>query len=142
MRLLSNPYLFSATILARIVVLFATMMWSAIVLVHPNALDPSRYPMYAIMTEFASEDVWAGVGLIACAIGIYRIVFHRAPHWCGSLLYAGVMLFWTYVAGTLFILQIHIPPGGASCITAVAVLSVFAFVSNPKKRDSNDAPGD
>lgn len=134
-RVLSNPYLYSATILARIAVLFATAFWSGMVMLYPDRLNPGRYPMYAEMLAIMPARLWAAGGLVICTIALARIWFHCRPHWTGPILYANLMGFWVYLSASLFMGSLHIPPAAAACITTVALLSIFAFVANPKTGD-------
>lgn len=131
-RILANPYLYSATILARIAVLFATIVWSVLVMVDPVKIDPSRYPVYSDMVAVMPPRAWAGGGIFICAVAFARIWMHCRPHWSGPILYAAIMGFWSYLSASVFFSGTPIPPAAAACILTVALLSVFAFVSNPK----------
>jgi len=132
-RLLANPHLYSATILARVVVLFAMTLWGGFVLVRPESINGRLYPMYDAVLDIAPAEFWAIGWLIFCIFGFLRLWWHSTPHPAGALLYGTLMLWWTYIATGILFLQETIPPAGAACITTVAAVSVFAFVSNPKK---------
>ena len=130
-RIFRHPYQYSGAVIAKLSVCLATIVWAAMVIVYPNATGAN--PNYAHMLRIVpDEDVWAvGLGVIA-ALLVIRILICARPHRIGVAGYFVLGLFWTYLwFGLLFAPRPW--PTGAAAGTVVMVLSLYAFIANPKR---------
>jgi len=130
----SNPYHYSGAILARLSVSVATMIWCVVVLVKRDALI--RWPGSNVITSFLGEDLFACGMLVLSFIAVYRLLRQSKPVRLGVCIYCLMALLWVYTLATL-VLAIYggetaLRPGQVSAILVVTVLSLFAFIVNPK----------
>lgn len=129
-RLFRHPYLYSGSVLARICTLIGTIIWCVVVLSHPTAL--AYNPNYQHMLHFVNyEDAWAwGLLLVAGSLA-WRLLVCSRPRWLNFAGYAMLSLLWCYLWwGTVINGQPW--PAGASASSVMALLSIYAFVSNPR----------
>lgn len=137
---LHNPYHYSVAVICRLAVCLATVLWSVLILIEADDLGVIRYPAHALLSSFAPLRAWAVGGLVASVPAIMGQLRYYPPHWIGALAYASQMLFWTYLSFSIFANQRPIPPGAAACVLVVAVMSIYAFVANPRPRKRDDDP--
>lgn len=130
-----NPYHYCGTLIARLCVCSATILWAGIVLWQRNALAPTSYG--SVVTQWANEDVYGWLYMTTAAVLLYRLFRQSPPHWVGILGYGVLMVSWLFVA---IMLWLHRPFQLTSIawVTPGAALAVFAFVGN-RKRGCNHA---
>ena len=130
----NHPYHYAASIVAKLATNAATVIWAIHVLIDPTALSLGRFSYYGLMLEVAPARAWALAAILLSLFGIWRLWRKSPPIWLGAVGYAVLMLFWSYIALAInFLMERPVPPAGAACIAVVAILSVYAFVSNPRK---------
>lgn len=124
-------------VVARLAVNFATLIWSVVVLVKPNALAPTAYgPM---LTRFASEDLYAiAFGTLSICM-LYRIFRQSPPNPIGILAYGALLLAWGFVWAAIVFVADPLQPTATATVSTIFVLAFYGFVANPKR--GSDAPG-
>lgn len=131
-----NPYHYSGAIIARLAVSFATIIWSVVVLFKQDALI--RWPGSNIINNFIGENTFAGAMLFLALVAIYRLIYHAKPVKIDSCIYFLMALLWVYtfasLAMAIYYGETTLRPGQLSAILAVTVLSLFAFIANPKSQ--------
>lgn len=129
-RLYKHPYLYSGSVLARVCTLLGTIIWGGVVIAHPAALAAN--PNYRHLLHIVnSEDVWGWGVLVVAGLLAWRLFTCAPPRWLNVLGYSGLALLWTYLWwGTVINGQPW--PAGASASSVMMVLSIYAFVSNPR----------
>lgn len=133
MKIFDNPYHYSAVIASRIAVSIATFIWSLIVLIKINALG--TFVTYAIILQYIHEDVVAAFLMIISVGNIYRLVRQCRPVFIGISSYAILTLFWMYVWWGIVINPGPIWPASFSSVSVIVILSLYAFISNPKRHE-------
>lgn len=126
-----NPYQFSGTIMAKIAVNLATIFWSAIVLYKDGALSP--FVGYSRILSIANENTVAALLIIVSIIQMIRIVRCSKPLLLGISGYALLTLFWMNVWWNIVINPGPIWPASFSSVSVIVLLSLYAFIANPKK---------
>lgn len=133
---LFNPYHYSGAVIARLAVSFATIVWAVIVLVKRDALI--RWPGANLITDYVGENVFAVCMLFLASIALYRLVYQVKPLKIGGCLYFMMALLWVYTFASLALAiyygETALRPGQVSAILIVTVLSLFAFIANPKNQ--------
>ena len=129
---LQNPYVYSSAIMAQLCTIAATMLWGVLIVVFPDAMGSN--PNYTLLLELCPyEDVW-GVGvMLVAAITCWRVCTHHSPMVFGVVGHGLLALLWTYLWWGL-IMGDRLWPTGISSATILMVLSVYAFIANPKRR--------
>lgn len=135
---LHNPYHYSVAVICRLAVCLATVLWSAIIMFEADDLSIIRYPAHALLGSLFPLRAWAIGGLVASVPAILAQLSYSAPRWVGAIAYASQMFFWSYLSFSIFANQRPIPPGAAACVFVVAVMSIYAFVANPRLRKRDD----
>jgi hypothetical protein len=125
-----NPYQYSATILAKGCVNTATILWSVVVLLKRDALSP--FTSYRPMLSVMSEDYWALCLIVTSVIMLYRLVTCKPPRKIGVLAYMVLGIFWANIWWGIVIQPGPFWPAAFGSVTVVLLLSLFAFISNPK----------
>lgn len=134
-----HPHHYAASIVAKLATCLATIIWAVVVLSRQNALEPDRFSFYAVMTNIMPEDNWALFSLFFAAGGVYTLIAKTKPRWWGGIGYALQTMFWSYLAGTyVFFSPLPLRPATAASIIVIAILSVYAFVANPRRKLSAD----
>jgi hypothetical protein len=136
--MLRHPYYESAVVLARAASCFATVLWSAIVLIRH---DPLNYPMDLYLTRLMPAWVWAVGGLFIAGSAMWRLFRRDKPIKLGVIAYVLITMFWMHLFFTYWINQVILPPGAAAGITLVTLLSVYGLIANPRKRNNAIVPG-
>jgi hypothetical protein len=133
-----HPHHYAASIVSKLAVNSATVIWAVHVLLDPKAMSSGRFSYYTLMLEYLSPSAWACLATVLSFIGIYRLWAKSPPIWIGGIGYAVLMLFWSYIAIAVnFLTPRPVPPAGAAAIAIVAVLSVYAFVANPRTHNGD-----
>ncbi len=131
-----NPYYAPAGYLARLCVNIGTLIWALVVLSREGALDGRRWYVYRNMLRYMPEDFWAWGAVILVTVGLYRLLARVTPTWWGALGYGAMMLFWVYLAASLFTDEGRAngapSPAATGSILVMAFLSVIATASNAK----------
>lgn len=130
-----HPYHYAASLIAKLATNVATLIWAVVVLSSDNALLPDRFSFYATMTNIMSEDYWATVALAFAGFGAFRLLSKAPPVWWGAIGYGLQMIFWTYLAIAYAASGISLRPATTAWLTVGALLSVYAFASNPRARN-------
>lgn len=130
-----RPHFSESSVLARVMINFATALWGIQVLWKPEALDAKRFPFYDTMLRIMNEDLWAVGALILVCVGFVRMILGSSLRWWGSVGYAAMSLFWVYM-DLSYVLEYRgiVHPSSFASLTVLAVLSVYAFVSNPRTK--------
>lgn len=130
-RLFRHPYLYSGSVLAKACTLLGTVVWCGIVLVFPQAMSTNRNYEH-MLRVLPSEDAWA-IGFLVVALPLtWRLSSCARPRKLGILGYALLALLWTYLWwGTVINGQPW--PAAASASTVMMVLSLYAFIANPRE---------
>ena len=134
-RWLTSPYYFAGGYLSRFFVNIATLLWAAIVLYREEALN-QKWSVYRGMVNIMPEDYWAWIALAATAFGMYRLCRKVRPSWWGAIGYIMQMLFWVFLASSLYTVDTPLlaSPAATAAITVIALLSIHAAASNSKVR--------
>lgn len=129
-----HPHYYAAGILARLSTSAGTCLWGVLVLLHPNTLDPGRFPAYQMMLDVAPSTWWGFGAFIIAASCLFRLLSLSMPHWIGGLAYAAMATLWTFITVSAFMASPYTiaPASGASLVVTTA-LSIFALVSNPRR---------
>lgn len=136
--LFHNPYHYSASVMAKLMTVIGTTLWSVATLLRDPSPEVCALPMYRFATAWVDEDVWASITLVFCAISLIRLVRHSPPKWYGGVVYFWFMCFWIYIAiAALFSYQSYDFSGAR---VVVALLACYAFVTNPKRPDAGPPP--
>src|SRR5262245_36453767 len=101
-KMLRNPYYAPAGYLARLSVNIGTLIWAIVVLLRDNALDGRRWYVYQNMLALMEEDYWGWLAIVLVTVGLYRLVIKAKPTWWGALGYGVLMVFWVYLASSIF----------------------------------------
>lgn len=125
-----NPYQYSATILAKGCVNTATVLWCAVVLFKRDALAP--FGGYRPMLSLMSEDYWAAALLVTSLTMLYRLVRCCPPRKIGVLAYMTLGGFWANIWWSIVIQPGPFWPAAFGAVTVMLMLSLFAFIANPK----------
>lgn len=130
-RVFRHPYQYTGAVIAKLAVCLATLTWSGLVLLHPNATGAN--PNYSHMLRLLpDEDAWAvAFGVVALGLAL-RILLCTRPHRIGVAGYFLLGLFWLYLWLGL-VLAPRIWPTGTAAGTVVVVLALYAFIANPKR---------
>ena len=118
-----------------------TLVWAMIVLVREKALDGRRWYIYEQMLFVMAEDYWAWLAIVLVVTGLYRLLIKATPHWYGAIGYVLMMMFWVYLAASLFTPAAQLnpsSPAATGAISVMAFLSVFAAASNARRREDAD----
>lgn len=129
-RVFRHPYLYSGSVLAKACTLLATVIWSASVLWHPHAL--AYNPNYThLLHLIPTEDTWAWIFLGVVAPLTWRLYSCTRPHLLNVFGYAVLTLLWCYLWWG-FVISGLPQPGALSSSTVVMLLSLYAFIANPR----------
>jgi hypothetical protein len=128
-RVFTNPYFYSSTVLAKICVNLATLIWSAIVLYKPNALATTSY---GYVLDWFNEDVVAMLYMAVSLAHFVCLLAHGRPRWYSYLGYFAMMLGWGAVWMAVLMHTGPIQPTSLSASTVIFFLSVYAFIAMPK----------
>lgn len=130
-RVYRNPYLYSSTVVARSSVCVATLIWSFVVLLLPNATGSN--PNYRHMLDLLpNENVWAFALLAISLPMLVRLFACSPPRKIGALFYAALTLFWSFLWWGI-VISPQVWPTGMAASTVVMGLSIYAFVANPRE---------
>lgn len=129
-RMFQNPYQYSATILSKGCVNIATILWAIVVLAKKDALAP--FSGYRPMLSLMSEDYWAIVMIVTSVTMLYRLVTCKPPRKIGIIAYMLLGGFWANIWWGIVIQPGPFWPAAFGSVTVVLVLSLFAFIANPK----------
>jgi hypothetical protein len=128
-----HPHHYAASIVAKLAVNTATVLWGFRVLFDPQSMHTRRFSYYDLMLEYMTAQAWGVLAICMALFGIYRLWAKARPIWIGGIGYAVLMVFWGYIAIAINILTPRpVPPAGAAAITVIAALSIYAFVANPR----------
>ena len=134
--LLENPYQYSGQVIAKLSVNVATMIWSAVVFIKPDAL--ARWPASFLVSNAVHENTLAAGLFVLSFIAAIRILFKSAPLRLGACVYGVFLLLWLYTWMTLIVAVTNgitaARPGQLAGVTVLVALAAFAFVSNPKRK--------
>lgn len=129
---LSHPYWGSGPLIAKTAVSLATVLWGAAVVLEHNPLDPAEFPLYMTMVWVMPANHW-GVGAFLIGVTAFaRLVMRKPPVPIGACGYFAMMMFWSYLAVTIFTLPLQLRPAQASAVFVIGVLSIYAFLANPR----------
>jgi len=131
-----NPYHYCGTLIARVCVCAATILWSVIVLLRTDALLPTSYG--CLLTGWVHEDVYGWALLLIAGMLLWRIFRQSPPHWVGIVGYGILMCSWLFVTAVLWLTR-PMQPTSTAWVTVGAALAVFAFIANGR-RGCTDAP--
>ena len=139
----SNPHYLAGSVLARLAVNFATLIWSIVVLSTRDVLI-SAPTAYAWVTGYVHEDLLASaLGALALTQLIWLAAHWPPIRWHGapvcSLGYGTMAAAWAFALGTIIFGSRPIQPTSTACVSVVVMLALFAFVSNA--RGPGDDPG-
>jgi hypothetical protein len=147
--LLTNPHQYAATVLAKLCINVATLIWSFLVLWKPGAIrlwPGADFVEHLAIGSFEGEDTFAVFLAITSIISCVRLILHAKPIPLGSVIYGILATFWMYVLFSLVIaIQLGITamrPGQLASIIVITALALFAFIANPKKRQRDDSMAD
>lgn len=130
---LRNPHYAPAAITARGGVSCGTMIWGLVVLSREHALNGDRFVAYASMLKVLPEDAWACIALCLSILGAVRLFANAPPHWTDGIGYFVMMIGWNYFALSLLVdYAFPLPPATMAGIAVVAVMSLYAFLSNAR----------
>lgn len=139
----AHPYYYSSSLLAKLSINLASVLWSLIILLAPvparEVVIPSRLrELTAATAASLNMHPWSLETMIAvflflmCSLLLWRLLSKKHPIWIGGVAYLLLSLFWVYGAAAIWTLDTPTPAGAAAAITTVAGLSIFALVANPK----------
>lgn len=131
-RAVTHPYWGSGSLIAKTAVSLASVMWGLVVLVDHSPMEPAEFPLYMTMVWAMPASHW-GYGSVLLGLGTFlRLALRKPPIPIGSLAYFAMMMFWSYLAVSLWTLPLELRPAQASAVFVIGVLSVYAFLANPK----------
>lgn len=137
--ILDNPYQYSGQVVAKLCVNLATVVWALVVLIKPDAI--ANWPATFAPPGSINEDVLALVLLTLSAFATWRLVKKSRPVGMGVCVYPIFLILWLYTLTTLLIAVVNgvtsPRPGQLAGVLVVTLLAIFAFVSNPKRRDGS-----
>lgn len=136
-KMFHSPYQYSATILAKLIVNLATIIWSSVVLSKADALSPFSY--YSGMTALMNEDYWATLFLLLSCIMMLRLLTCAPPVKLGLLAYLFLGGFWAYVWWGIVFREGPFWPASFASVSVVVILAVFSIIANPKRGTNSEA---
>jgi FtsH-binding integral membrane protein len=135
----THPYWGSGPFLAKLAVAAATFLWALAVMIEGNPLDPLEFPLYITMTNFMPAKYWAW-GAFGMGVGsLIQLMLKRPPVSFGAIAYFGMMMFWAYIAVSIWTIFPY-RPAHVAAVSVIGALSVYAFMATPRRRRPvNDA---
>jgi len=131
-RVFHNPYHYSATLLAKLSVNIATILWSVVVLLKTDALGP--FYSYRVLISVMDEDYWAILMLTISSTLFYRLIRCYPPRRVGAIGYVLIGGLWSNIWWGIVIQPGPFWPAAFGSVTVILVLALFAFIANPKRR--------
>lgn len=117
-------------IVARLAVCAATLIWSVVVLLDPDALGRMRYGavLATLAPGWALGSFWGAIALVL----VTRIWRDSQPHWIGVAGYGSIMVAWLFVAIFLWLAQRPLLGTAVATVSPIAALAVYAFLASPR----------
>lgn len=140
----ANPHYLAGSVLARLAVNAATLLWSVIVVAKRDTLT-SAGSAYAWIGEYVHEDALAAAfGALALVQTIWLLSHFppmqiRGMRLC-SVGYGVMAAGWSFVLFNIILGARPIQPTSTACVSVIVALALFAFVSNA--RGEGDGGGD
>ena len=129
-RFFKHPYHYTAAVIAKACTCLATIIWCVVVLSNAGAMENN--PNYRRLLDLGvNEDTWAGAVLVVSSPLLWRLLSCSPPKWIGVIGYALFALLWTYLWWGI-VMSGHPWPAGAASSTIVMLLSLYAFIANPR----------
>ena len=130
-RLVNNPRIYAGAVVAKVSTCVGSLIWGTLVILFPGATTSNKNYEH-LLRVVPNEDVW-GVVVMSLAAGIlWRLVKCKPPLKYGFVAHGLLSLFWTYLWWGL-VMGDKLWPAGISAGSVLMLLSIYAFVSNPKR---------
>lgn len=130
----THPYWGSGPFIAKFSVALATILWGTAVLIEANPLDPQDFPAYFTLVNAMPSSFWAWGAFIIGGGTVLRLMLKKPPVAWGALVYFAMMMFWCYLAVTLWIQPYPLRPAQAAGCVTIGLLAIYAFMATPRRR--------
>lgn len=126
-----NPHVYAGAVVAKVSTCVGSLIWGVLVVLFPAATS-SNVNYEHMLHLIPNEDVW-GAGVAGLAVGVlWRLITCKPPMKFGFVAHGLLALFWTYLWWGL-VMGDKLWPAGVSAGTVLMLLSLYGFVSNPKR---------